>query len=127
MAGIQIDIPLWNGGRDQTDISLRAQTQKEIENKRAQAEQGFMLSIFAQRNSTLAAYSAWKSSLRQVEAAEAYQRLVEKGAAQGTFSLIEQIDARNNLTQAQLLSNIRKYETFINWAQYKRETAQNFE
>lgn len=127
MAGIQVEIPLWNGGRDQTDIALRAQSQKEIENKRAQAEQGFMLSIFAQRNATLAAYSAWKSSLRQVEAAEAYQRLVEKGAAQGSFSLIEQIDARNNLTQAQLLSNIRKFETFINWAQYKRETAQIFE
>lgn len=127
MGGLQLDIPLWNGGRDQTDIALRTQGLRELENKRAQAEQGFALAATTRRNSTLAAYNAWKSTQRQIEAAEAYFRLVDKGYSQGSFSLIEHIDARNQVTQARLLANIRKYETLIGLAEYQREIAQSFE
>jgi outer membrane protein len=127
MGGLQLDIPLWNGGRDQTDIALRTQGLRELENKRAQAEQGFALAATTRRKSTLAAYNAWKSTQRQIEAAEAYFRLVDKGYSQGSFSLIEHIDARNQVTQARLLANIRKYETLIGLAEYQREIAQSFE
>jgi outer membrane protein len=127
MAGLQLDVPLWNGGRDHTDIALREQGLRELENKRQQAVQGIALATQTRRNSTLAAFVAWKSALRQTEAAEAYFRLVEKGYAQGAYSLIEQIDARNQVTQARLLANIRKYETFIGLAEYQREIAQSFE
>ncbi len=127
MAGVQVDIPIWNGGRDQTDIALRQQTQRELENKLQQANQGFQLAAYAKRNSTLAAYEAWKSTERQVQAAESYFRLVDKGYAQGSFSMIEHVDARNQVTQANLLRNIRKYETLIGWSEYRREIAQSFE
>lgn len=127
MAGLQLDVPIWNGGRDQTELALRSQTQRELENKRQQAEQGFALAAYAKRNSTLAAYEAWRSTERQVTAAEAYYRLMEKAYAQGSASLIEQIDARNQVTQSHLLRNIRKYETLIGWAEYRREIAQPFE
>lgn len=127
MGGLQLDIPLWNGGRDQTDIALREQSLRELENRRQQAEQGITLAATTRRNTTLASYEAWKSALRQTEAAEAYFRLVDKGYGQGSFSLIEQIDARNQVTQARLLANIRKYETLIGLAEYQRETAQSFE
>ena len=127
MAGLQVDIPIWNGGRDQTDIALRLQTQRELENKLQQATQGMQLAAYAKRNSTLAAYEAWKSTQRQVDAAEAYFRLVDKGYLQGAFSMIEHIDARNQVTQANLLRNIRKYETLIGWSEYRREVAQSFE
>lgn len=127
MAGLQLDVPIWNGGRDQTDIALREQGLRELENKRLQAEQGMTLAAYTRRNTTLAAYTAWKSAQRQIEAAEAYFRLVDKGYGQGSFSLIEQIDARNQVTQAHLLANIRKYETLIGLAEYQRETAQSFE
>jgi outer membrane protein len=127
MGGLQLDIPLWNGGRDQTDIALRTQGLRELENKRAQAEQGFALAAATRRNSTLAAYASWKSTQRQIDAAEAYFRLVDKGYGQGSFSLIEHIDARNQVTQARLLANIRKYETLIGLAEYQREIAQSFE
>jgi outer membrane protein len=127
MAGLQLDMPLWNGGRDQTDIALRAQTARELENKMEQAHQGIQLAAYAKRNSTLAAYESWKSTERQVAAAEAYYRLIDKGFAQGAFSMIEHVDARNQVTQANLLRNIRKYETLIGWAEYRREIAQIFE
>jgi outer membrane protein len=127
MGGIQLDMPLWNGGRDQTDIALRRQTARELENKLAQAQQGFQLAAYAKRNATLAAYESWKSTERQVQAAEAYYRLIDKGFAQGAFTMIEQVDARNQVTQANLLRNIRKYETLIGWAEYRREIAQSFE
>jgi outer membrane protein len=127
MAGLQVDIPIWNGGRDQTDIALRQQTQRELENKLQQATQGIQLAAYAKRNTTLAAYESWKSTQRQVDAAEAYFRLVDKGYVQGSFSMIEHVDARNQVTQANLLRNIRKYETLIGWAEYRREIAQSFE
>lgn len=125
MGGLSIDLPIWNGGRDQTDIALREQSSRELQNRRSQAEQGIQLAIHTRRNSTLAALDAWQSALRQVEAAEAYYRLVDKGYAQGSFSLIEHIDARNQVTQARLLANIRKYETFMGWAEYRREIAEH--
>lgn len=127
MAGVQLDVPIWNGGRDQTDIALRQQTQRELENKVQQATTGFQLAAFAKRNTTLAAYEAWKSSERQVEAADAYFRLVDKAYGQGAITMIEHIDARTQVTQANLLRNIRKYETLIGWAEYRREIAESFE
>jgi outer membrane protein len=127
MGGISLDLPIWNGGRDQTAIALREQGGRELENKMAQAEKGIQLAIHTRRNTTLASYESWKSTLLQVDAAEAYFRVVDKGYAQGTFSLIEHLDARNQTTQARLLANIRKYETFMSWAEYRREIAENFE
>ena len=127
MAGLQLDMNLWNGGRDQTDIALRGQTQRELQNQLEQANLAFQLAAFAKHNSTLAAFESWKSTERQVQAADAYFRLVDKGFAQGAFSMIEHIDARNQVTQANLLRNIRKYETLIGWAEYRREIAQSFE
>ena len=62
-----------------------------------------------------------------MQAADAYFRLVDKGYVQGSFSMIEHIDARNQVTQANLRRNIRKYETLIGWAEYRREIAQSFE
>lgn len=124
MAGISVDLPVWNGGRDQTAIALREQGNRELENKVSQATHGIDLAIFTRRNSTLAVFDSWKGALRQVEAAEAYFRLMERAFAQGASSLIEYIDARNQVTQARLLANIRKYETFIGWAEYRREIAE---
>ncbi len=127
MAGLSVDLPIWNGGRDQTTIALREQGNRELENKVSQATQGIDLAIFTRRNSTLASFESWRSALRQVEAAEAYFRLMERAFAQGATSLIEFIDARNQVTQARILANIRKYETFIGWAEYRREIAENVE
>jgi outer membrane protein len=127
MAGLSVDLPIWNGGRDQTAIALREQGNRELENKVSQATQGIDLAIFTRRNSTLASFESWRSALRQVEAAEAYFRLMERVFAQGATSLIEFIDARNQVTQARILANIRKYETFIGWAEYRREIAENVE
>lgn len=127
LGGISVDLPIWNGGRDQTTIGLREQSARELENKVAQAQQGFQLGIYMRRNATLAALESWKSALRQVEAAEAYYRLMDKAFAQGSATLIEQIDARNTVTQARLLANIRKYETLIGWAEYRREIAEAYQ
>jgi outer membrane protein len=127
MGGISLEMPLWNGGRDQTAIALREQGARELENKMDQVGGGIQLAIHTRRNTTLASYESWKSTLLQVEAADAYFRVVDKGYDQGTFSLIEHLDARNHATQARLLANIRKYETFMSWADYRREIAETFE
>lgn len=127
LGGISVDLPVWKGGRDQTAIALREQSGRELENKVSQAEHAFELGIYTRRNTTIASHESWKSALRQVDAAEAYYRLMDKAFAQGSSSLIEHIDARNQVTQARLLANIRKYETFIGWAEYRREIAEIFE
>jgi outer membrane protein len=127
LGGISVELPIWNGGRDQTNIALREQTTRELQNKVAQAEQGFQLGTYVRRNAVLGSLETWESALRQLESAEAYFRLTDKAFGQGAASLIEFIDARNQVTQAKLLANIRKYETFIGWADYRREIAETFE
>ena len=81
------------------------------------------------QNSTELQYiqEAIDNSYKKYKTAEAYYRLMDKAFAQGSATMIEQIDARNTVTQARLLANIRKYETFIGWAEYRREIAEAYQ
>jgi outer membrane protein TolC len=49
--------------------------------------------------------------------------LIEKGYKEGVNTFIESIDARNQLTSAQLLVTINQYRLLSAKASYERETA----
>jgi outer membrane protein TolC len=69
------------------------------------------------------AYQNYQSALKQHAAAESYQRLIEKGYKEGVNTFIEAVDARNQLTSAQLLVTINQYRVLIANANLERETA----
>ncbi len=68
-----------------------------------------------------ASEAAKKSAETKLKSAGAYLRLLDKGYKEGTNSLIEFIDARNQYTQAALQVSIANYSYLNTIADLERE------
>jgi outer membrane protein TolC len=66
------------------------------------------------------------ASQEQLKSAQLYYNLVERGHKEGVNTLIEFLDARNQLTTSQLQLNIRRLEVLTAHARLERETASYF-
>ncbi|HNV29551.1 MAG TPA: TolC family protein, partial [Cyclobacteriaceae bacterium] len=75
------------------------------------------------KNERITAYQNYRSAEKQLEAARSYQRLIEKGFKEGSNTFIETLDARAQLTAAQLKTIINQYHILIADARYERESA----
>ena len=74
-------------------------------------------------NNLRSAWETYRSSAVQLDAAEAYQRLIERGFRAGSNTYIETVDARNQLTAARMALTINKYNVLTAAASLERETA----
>lgn len=123
MVGVQLELPLYNGKRNLHKIK---QSQLDLDdaaiNKTNVINQLEMSSHIA-KNNLFATWETYQSSLKQLEAASAYQRLIERGYRAGTNTYIETIDARNQLTTAHLSTIVNKYNVLLAAANLERETA----
>jgi outer membrane protein TolC len=120
--GLQLDIPLFNGKRNLIKIK-----QAELDKKNAAlnldyTSQQLTLSAATIQNNLLSVYQVYQSSLKAVESAASYQRLIQRGFKEGVNTFIEDIDGRNLLTAAQLQANISFYNVLITAANLQRET-----
>ena len=73
------------------------------------------------RNSLQAAYMNYGASIKQMDAANAYSKLIDKGYKEGINTFIETIDARNQLMTASLQLVINKYQLLSTISIYERE------
>lgn len=123
LLGVQLDVPLFAGFRNRNKTALANLDQRTIalgyDNSRRQID----LSAQAARNNLLTAYQNFQSAQKQQDAASSYHRLIEKGYQEGINTFIEAIDARNQLTQSQLLVSINRFKVLSALANYERETA----
>lgn len=123
MIGLQLDVPIFAGNRNNFKIK---QSNLDVQNSELNSKlvlQQLFLATSIAKNNLRAVYETYQSSLKQLEAASSYQRLIEKGYAAGSNSFIETIDARNQYTNAKLLVNINKYKVLSAMADLERETA----
>jgi len=123
LAGLQLTVPIFAGNRNQYKIR-----QSELDVKNAQLNKEVLLQQLAvssgvARNNLLAAWRTCQASLKQQEAAGTYYRLIDKGYKAGTNTFIETVDARNQLTSAQMAVTINRYKVLIAAAALERETA----
>lgn len=122
MAGLQLEMPIFTGNRNKYKIR---QASLDLENSRLQEELALRqleLSADVAHNELEAVWLIWQSSLKQLEAAETYQRLIEKGYRAGTHTYIETVDARSQLMMARLSSTVNKYKVLQADAKLERET-----
>lgn len=91
------------------------QRQKELVNQKLN------LSLQMQRNEVKTLLAALHSSEKKLTATSAYFKLVDKGFKEGSQSLLEFIDARNQFTQAALQKNISTYKLQMALAQLERQ------
>jgi len=123
MVGLQLDVPIFAGNRNNFKIK---QSNLDVQNSELNSKlvlQQLFLATSTAKNNLRAIYETYQSSLKQLEAASSYQRLIEKGYTAGSNSFIETIDARNQYTNAKLLVNINKYKVLSAIADLERETA----
>jgi outer membrane protein len=123
LVGIQLDVPLFAGFRNRNKTKLSTLDLASTQLSYISSRQQISLSAQAARNNLFTAYQNFKSAQKQQEAASSYQRLIDKGYREGVNTFIEAIDARNQLTQAQLQVSISRYRVLSATAQYERETA----
>lgn len=122
-AGVQLDVPIFNGKRNLYKIQQSHLDKKNAEIDLDYTRQQLSLAASSAKNNLVSVYQSYQSSLKSLESALSYQRLIERGFREGINTFIEDIDARNLLTSAQLQVNINQYKVLIAAANLERETA----
>ena len=123
LAGFRLELPLFAGNRNRQKIM---QAQFDVTDARLnleQVRQQLDVRVRVARNNLKAAWETYRSSQVQLEAAESYQRLIERGYRAGTNTYIETVDARDQLTAARMSLIIRKYQVLLASAELEREAA----
>jgi outer membrane protein TolC len=123
IGGLQIDIPIFTGKRN---IYKIRQTELDIQyaNKSLElTQQQLNLSASVVKNDLSKYIINYYASVKQLDAASSYQRLLDKGFKEGVNTFIETLDARNQFTNAQLLVVINQFRVLIAAANLERETA----
>jgi outer membrane protein TolC len=102
------------------------QTQYDLQSLKLSTEQlqeQLQLAALQSLNNAQNAYNAYLTNLKKQESAAQYFKLLERGYTEGVNSFIEFLDARNQLTSAQLQLNISKYRFLAGLAEFERQTA----
>lgn len=123
MLGLQLDVPIFSGNRNRNKIR---QSYLDVENAALslqQTTQQMDLNVATARNNLLSTYHIFLSSEKQLEAAQTYQRLIDRGYKEGVNTYIETVDARSQLTQALLSVTINRNKLLSAAAVLEREAA----
>ena len=123
LGGLQLQVPIFTGKRNLYKIEQTTLDGEAIRNNTEQVKHQLELAAFVSRNAIVTAYSNYRASLKQQEAATNYFKLIDRGYREGVNSFIEFLDARNQITTARLQAIINKYKVFNAMADYERQTA----
>ncbi|MFM7838161.1 MAG: TolC family protein [Chitinophagaceae bacterium] len=123
LGGLQLQVPLYTGKRNLYRIDQTKYDLQSLDLRTAQTRQQLNLAALNARNNARSAYNTYRSSGKKQEVAQQYFKLIDRGYREGVNSYIEFLDARNQLSTAQLEHNISKYRLLATLAEYERQTA----
>jgi outer membrane protein len=123
LLGLQLEMPIFAGFTNRYKIKQAKLDVTSSNHQQELVRQQLNMATKIANNQVTVATQNLKSALKQEEAALSYQRLIEKGYKEGVNTFIETIDARNQLTTAQLQVVILSYQVLIAQAAYEREVA----
>lgn len=121
--GAQLNIPIFSGGRNRNNIRLARLEQSSLYLQKDHLSQQLQVAAISAKNNLLSAMAESRATEQQLVSAKAYFNLIDKGYREGSNSLIEFIDARDQLTDSSLKLNIARYNILIQLAEYERQTA----
>jgi len=123
LLGLQLDIPIYTGNRNTMKVK---QSQLDINtaknNLELTAKQLNLATEIAQKG-IKSALVAFQASTKSLDAANTYQRLIEKGFNEGVNTYLETLDARNQWMNAQINYQLNQFKVLIAAAAYEREAA----
>ena len=121
MWGLNFSIPVFQGGRNQNQIQRNVIGLQSVQRQKELVNQKLNLGLQTQRNEVKTLLAALQSSEKKLVSASAYLKLIDRGFKDGSQSLLEFIDARNQYTQAALQKNISAYKLQMAMAQLERQ------
>jgi len=121
--GAQLSVPIFSGGRNRNTIKIALLQQASLVEQKDQLSKQLQVAAISARNNLVSAMAEVRATELQLTAAKAYFNLIDKGYREGSNSLIEFIDARNQLTDSSLKLNIARYNVLVQLAEYERQTA----
>lgn len=119
--GFSLNVPVFQGGRNRNQIYRSELGLKSVQNQKKLLSDKLELELQLSKNEVLTNRAALRSAEKKLESSAAYFRLVDRGFREGANSLIEFIDARNQLTQASLQKTISSYNLLKSMAQLERQ------
>jgi outer membrane protein TolC len=123
LVGVQMSVPIFQGFRNNRNIRQGTLEVKKTQQQLALTERQLELSTSVAMNDEQTTAQNYLAAQEQLRSAQSYFRLVEKGYGEGVNSLIEYLDARNQLTSSQLQQTVQKFEWLRAKARVERETA----
>ncbi len=121
MGGLSLSVPVFQGGRNQNQIQKNIIGLESIQRQKELVNQKLSLSLQIQKNEVKTLLSGLQSAEKKLLAATAYLKLIDRGFKEGSQSLLEFIDARNQFTQAELQKTISEYKLQMALAQLERQ------
>ena len=121
MWGLNFSVPVFQGGRNQNQIQRNMLGLQAVQRQKELVNQKLNLNLQLQRNEVKTLLAALQSAEKKLISATAYLKLVDKAFKDGSKSLLEYIDARNQYTQAALQKNISAYKLQMALAQLERQ------
>ena len=121
--GLTLSMPIFQGNRNRLKIEESKIDLSESLNRQAQAEQQLALAARVAYNDAVVSFQNYEKSRVQLEAADTYQRLIQRGFSEGVNSYIETIDARSQYTAAKLSVNLSRLQLLTALAKLERESA----
>ncbi|RAV98473.1 TolC family protein [Pseudochryseolinea flava] len=121
--GVQLSVPIFNGFRNQYSIRNSRYEIQKTEYQLNYTSQELDLSRRVAQNDFQVMLENFSASEVQLKASQSYFNLIEKGYREGINSLIEYLDARNQLTESALQTNLRQLDVLTASARLERENA----
>jgi outer membrane protein TolC len=121
MGGLSLSVPVFQGGRNQNQIQKNIIGLESIQRQKELVNQKLSLSLHIQKNEVKTLLAGLQSAEKKLLAATAYLKLIDRGFKEGSQSLLEFIDARNQFTQAALQKTISEYKLQMALAQLERQ------
>lgn len=123
MIGLTVAVPIYNGSRNNIKINQSQLDCKVNQLQTEQTENALELSQTISLNALKTSEQKLEAEFLALKSAEAYYNLIEKGYKEGIYSQIEYLDARTQLTDAQMRKNLAIFNVLKNRAELERQNA----
>ena len=121
MAGLQLEWTLWNGNRNRwQERQVELETQ-QLNLRRQDVVSQFQLKQKVAVEEVRAAYETLKATKQELASANEYFRVVERSYREDMASYIEYLDARTQLTNANLQKSLKVFQLWAQLAALERE------
>ncbi len=120
LGGVSIDLPIYNGNRNRQKIKMAEMDVATVQTQREQVADQLALQLNTSVRDYQSALQIFKSSQVQVAFAKRYFDDVSKQYREGQALYIEYLDARNELTNAELQQSINLSNVWQKWTEVQR-------